>query len=186
MSLPFNFNLRRTALVLVPLALGLVTPAFSQERSRTLFMEGGIAERETHALSAGASWPWGWRTDLGSLRVSGATEAFVSLWNWRSFGGGRQTSLMVAAVPVFRFTPDVGRSPWFFEGGIGLSLASERYNTPDKQFSTAWNFYDTIGVGRSLGAGQELTVRLTHLSNAGIRRPNPGENFLQLRYSRAF
>jgi hypothetical protein len=29
-------------------------------------------------------------------------------------------------------------------------------------------------------------LRLSHVSNAGIKEPNPGENFLQLRYARSF
>jgi lipid A 3-O-deacylase len=30
----------------------------------------------------------------------------------------------------------------------------------------------------------DLSLRLQHVSNAGIKEPNPGENFVQLRYAR--
>jgi lipid A 3-O-deacylase len=45
-----------------------------------------------------------------------------------------------------------------------------------------------VGFGRSLDAQQhhELSLRLQHFSNADIKRPNPGENFVQLRYAVAF
>jgi lipid A 3-O-deacylase len=62
------------------------------------------------------------------------------------------------------------------------------YNTPTKQFSTRFNFVDNIGVGRSFGAQRqrELDLRVVHMSNGSIKHPNPGENFLQLRYAVMF
>ena len=59
------------------------------------------------------------------------------------------------------------------------------YRTPRRDFSTRWNFYDTIGVGHSFGAQHqhELGIRWVHVSNAGIKEPNPGQDFLQLRYA---
>jgi len=47
---------------------------------------------------------------------------------------------------------------------------------------------DVAGVGRSFGADRrrELSLRLSHSSNAGIKEPNPGETFLQLRYAVKF
>jgi hypothetical protein len=32
----------------------------------------------------------------------------------------------------------------------------------------------------------ELSLRIQHSSNAGIKEPNPGENFLLLRYAHVF
>ena len=32
----------------------------------------------------------------------------------------------------------------------------------------------------------EISLRFEHHSNAAIKQPNPGENFLQLRYARRF
>jgi lipid A 3-O-deacylase len=63
------------------------------------------------------------------------------------------------------------------------------YETPRKRFSTRWNFYDMVGVGHTYGGPQErheVGLRLVHTSNAGIKNPNPGENFLQLRYAYRF
>ena len=39
---------------------------------------------------------------------------------------------------------------------------------------------------RDLPGAHELALRVQHYSNAGIRHPNPGENFVQLRGSFAF
>ena len=47
-----------------------------------------------------------------------------------------------------------------------------------------FNFGDHLAVGRSFGVQREheLALRVQHFSNGGIKEPNPGETFLQLRY----
>ncbi len=47
---------------------------------------------------------------------------------------------------------------------------------------------DHLAAGWQFGPRRdhELTLRIQHFSNAGIRHPNPGENFVQLRYARRF
>ena len=91
-------------------------------------------------------------------------------------------------MPILRVRFDGGRSAWFADAGIGVSVTDQLFVTQTKQFTTAFNFVDVVGVGRSFGAGraQDLSVRVQHVSNGGIRRPNPGQNFLQLRYASAF
>jgi hypothetical protein len=58
------------------------------------------------------------------------------------------------------------------------------YHTDGKRFSTAFNFGDHVGIGREFGSEhrQELALRVEHFSNAGIDHPNPGENFVQVRW----
>jgi lipid A 3-O-deacylase len=62
------------------------------------------------------------------------------------------------------------------------------YRSQHKQVSTAFNFVDVIGVGYSFGASREheLGLRVVHVSNADIRKPNPGMDSVQLRYARVF
>ena len=81
-----------------------------------------------------------------------------------------------------------GASPWFVEAGTGLVWHSRHYASDDKYFSTRYNFASHLGVGRNFGpqGRHALAVRLQHISNAGIKKPNPGDNFLQLRYAVAF
>jgi len=71
---------------------------------------------------------------------------------------------------------------------MGVTLMTTIYQTDRKRFSTSFNFGDHVAVGCSFGARreQELALRLEHFSNAGIKRPNPGESFVQLRYSLRF
>lgn len=160
---------------------------------RGVFVEGGVAEHwagpdtATATATAGLIWPWSWRRDWGGGEATALTEVFLSHWSARG-NGGRQAFTQVGVLPLLRYGFDHGRSPWFLEAGIGVSVMDPLYRTPLKQFSSSFNFDDVIGVGRSFGErrGQELGLRLSHVSNGGIRRPNPGENLLQLRYAVMF
>jgi lipid A 3-O-deacylase len=61
---------------------------------------------------------------------------------------------------------------------------SSIYRRGQTKFSTSFNFGDHLGIGFSFGPGRknEIAMRAQHFSNAGIKEPNPGKNFLELRY----
>jgi len=149
----------------------------------SLFVEGGLAPSRTHSVTAGAMWSWDWQGRFGNTQATVLTEVYVSRWSGRG-----DAVTQAALVPLVRLRLDQGRSPWFMEGGIGVSVMDDLYRNHGKAFSTRFNFVDVFGVGRSLGADRrsEVSVRLAHVSNAGIKQPNPGEGFLQLRYAVQF
>lgn len=68
-------------------------------------------------------------------------------------------------------------------GGIGGNFLLPIYRSGTKRFSTAFKFGDRLAIGRRFGDGgrHELAFRFQHCSNAGIRHPNLGEDFLQIR-----
>ena len=150
--------------------------------------EGGVTLHGTLSASAGVAWPWEWSRVWRGGEWSGTTELFVSHWSAKQSGGERAALTQVGVTPLLRCRFDSGRSPLFAEAGIGLSWLDSLYRSDRKQFSTRFNFYDAVGVGMNFGARgeHEIGVRFSHVSNAGIKRPNPGENFLQLRYVRNF
>jgi lipid A 3-O-deacylase len=152
------------------------------------FIQGAVAERSAYSVSGGLVWPWAWRTTMAGGEFTAITEAFVSHWSARAVGGGRDSFIQVGVQPLLRYRFGEGRSDWFLEGGIGLTVTDKLYVTSSKTFSTRFNFADTLGVGMSFGNKREseLGLRITHYSNASIKRPNPGENFLQLRYAKTF
>ena len=156
-------------------------------RPAAAFIEGGLARQGGYSVTAGVVWPWSWRREFGSTEATGLTEAFVSNWSGRG-ATERRGFTQVGLLPLVRLRLDGGRSPWFIEGGIGLTVMDRLYRTQNKEFSTKFNFIDVAGVGRSFGADRrrELSLRISHISNAGIKEPNPGENFLQLRYAVKF
>jgi lipid A 3-O-deacylase len=151
------------------------------------FVEAGIADHSAYSATLGLVWPWAWRREIRGGELTGMTEAYVSHWNGRGMTG-RVSFTQLGLVPMLRYRFGRGRSDWFVEGGIGISVLDGMYRTTDKEFSTRFNFVDVLGVGRSFGPQrrQELSLRFSHVSNADIKKPNPGENFLQLRYTALF
>ncbi|HZY17414.1 MAG TPA: acyloxyacyl hydrolase [Ramlibacter sp.] len=152
------------------------------------FVQGGGGERDVGVGAVGLLWPWAWRSSFAGTQVTGETELFAAAWRARRVGGGKQTYAQLGLVPLLRLRPGEGRSPWFFEAGIGVSYTDDVFVTPDKTFSTRWNFSDNLGFGRSFGQQRqhEVSLRLQHTSNAGIRKPNPGEDLLLVRYTTRF
>jgi len=91
--------------------------------------------------------------------------------------------------PVLRLErPLEGGSTLFVEGSIGARLLSHTRVAPDRSLSTAFHFADMVGVGVQWGrhGRSSLGLRFQHLSNLGIKRPNPGMDFLQVRYTHRF
>lgn len=147
------------------------------------FVQAGWA-KETRSFTLGLVWPWqrAWR--MGDGQWSGYWELALGRWSTSGVDGRDRVWVTQAAVtPVFRYRPAGGRSPWFFEAGVGLAVLSPIYRSPSKRFSTAFNFGDHLALGRNFGArGQyELSLRYQHFSNGGVKHPNPGEDFVQLR-----
>ena len=143
----------------------------------------------TQAVSAGAQWTLPWHPGWGGGAVSSYLEAAIG--RWRTEDSGVQHTAWVTQLgltPVLRYRWNGGDSPWFLDAGIGVNVLTPVFRDGNRQFSTAFNFGDHIALGRSFGADrkQELSLRLQHFSNAGIKHPNPGINFIQLRYTVAF
>ncbi len=148
----------------------------------------GESRDGTQMSTLGLQWHSAWHHDWwgGQLRYS--TEAQLGHWRAGGLRGGTETYTHVALVPLLRNRFDGGRSRSFLEGGIGVSLTDNVYRSAHKQFSTRFNFVDVIGVGYSFGAAREheLGLRVVHISNADIKKPNPGMDSVQLRYARVF
>lgn len=81
---------------------------------------------------------------------------------------------------------------WWFSAnsGIELGVGADVFSgtrVGDKDISTALQFGSSIGVLHRLRSTRWLIgLRLTHYSNAGIKQPNPGQDYLQLRASYVF
>jgi hypothetical protein len=152
------------------------------------FVQAGVAEG-TRMGAVGAMWQAPWLRDYEWGNVTGYFELSLGRWVSHLDDGTRSSAWVtqVGITPVLRWQP-FRSSRWFTEAGIGVNLLDPIYRSSDKRFSTAFNFGDHVGIGVQFGEAraQELTLRLQHFSNAGIKDPNPGENFVQLRYSSRF
>lgn len=173
------------------LALAAAAPAFATDdlpawQPNTMFVQGGSG---THVDSAtlGLSWDWKWQREYGIGTVTGYTE--VDLGRWRTRDRSADEGFTQFGVsPVLRLYPASIGQGWFAEAGIGANWISSRYCNESREFSTTFNFGDRIAVGRRFGPNQahEISLGIEHFSNGGIREPNPGENFVQLRYAAHF
>jgi lipid A 3-O-deacylase len=160
---------------------------FSALRASTLFVQAGVGDQRTRAYVVGATWDWDWRRQYSFVTVSGYFEADIGRWTTDDRGVSNSTwATQVGLTPVIRLQSSALMSHWFAEIGVGANYIVPLYRTGHKRFSTEFNFGDHFGVGRQFGKRRqhELMVRIQHFSNAGIEHPNPGQNFVQLRYSR--
>lgn len=152
----------------------------------SVFIDAGALARDAQSLEVGWRRPWT-RQDRQerSARWSGATELAV-LRGWLPAlnpGQRRREFTQLLLVPVVRWEFRPVPSPWFAEAGIGLSVLDRRYQLRQTPQSSRWNFEEVVAVGYRLGQGHELSIRLSHFSNAGLRHPNPGGQRLMVRWS---
>jgi len=162
-----------------------------QDSARGIYFEGGRAphgdQGATNSASVGLTLPW----SPHGVREGALTsywDLFASQWHAPGIGGGSHNYTQLGAIYTWRYRFDGGRSPWFAEAGVGATLMDRLYRSPDRSFSTTFQFTEVLGVGRSFGDNgrHELALRVQHFSNAGIKKPNPGENFVRLRYTYHF
>lgn len=127
-------------------------------------------------------WKWGnpqgWQLNL---------DVELALAHWNAKSGTNRRNLFEAGVsPMFRLEYRGWSVVPYLEAGIGVRGLSHTSVSDEHRFSTAFQFADTIGVGVSMGDRQQFALgyRFQHISNAGIKRPNPGVDFSQvyLRY----
>ena len=112
----------------------------------------------------------------------------LELANWRL----KTTSDLIELgySPVFRLQRSTGSVPsgFYVEGAIGVRLLSKTRVHAEHSMSTAFQFSDMIGAGYQWGDAGQHTVglRVQHISNAGIKKPNPGINFTSAFYRYSF
>lgn len=163
--------------------------AQSLDERATWYVQGGLGEDSSRALVVGTTRPWqreAW--NMGSGQIRGHWDAWLGGWSNRDLNQHRFTTPALGIGPSLRWRGDAGRSPWFAEVGTAIMVTGKTLYNSGTRMGTRWNFASHIGIGTNFGAqqNQQLTLRLQHASNAGIKRPNPGLDFVQLRYARTF
>jgi len=136
--------------------------------------EGGRGSGRTNLLRMGLQWrghdQW---FEHSSWHVAHYMELAFGGWN-----NGNHTVYDAGITPVFRFERS-GGSP-YFEAAIGFHAVSKLEFEDSRETSTKFQFGDHVGAGILRGR-YDFGLRLQHLSNGGIRNPNPGINFLIFR-----
>lgn len=152
----------------------------------SVFVQWSASPR-SDALGVGLNWSLAWTRQWKAGTAGAYVETFVSRWRADAPQGRTGNALVtqIGIAPVLRWQPAGTTSSWFCEVSLGVNLISPLYQSANKRFSTRFNFGEHAAVGRTFGAtGRHgVALRVQHFSNAGIRHPNPGENFVQLRYA---
>jgi hypothetical protein len=138
-------------------------------------------------VGAQSDWNVRWLASNGR-HLSGYWDATLAQWRgdaYRGVSGRHQNITNLGFTPVFRYQRD-DKLGWYVEGGIGLNLLSHVYNNGNDHLSTAFQFGDHIGVGYVMPNKWDLGLKIQHFSNAGIKTPNSGVEFLIFKASYRF
>ena len=156
------------------LALGLLCASPAAFALDSVSVEAGRGDNKTTMARVGLQWQGHRKAfENSSWQISHYIDLAFGGWN-----GEHGTVYDLGLTPVFRFQRASG-SP-YFEAAIGFHMISDLEFRGETETSTRFQFGDHVGVGFIRGR-YDWSLRLQHLSNAGIRDPNPGINFLQLR-----
>lgn len=177
--------LRLLAAALLPAAC---LPAHALDlRPDGVSLERGYGSRAPRMIGVGMIWDWDFKR-VRRAEVTAQTEVLINRWDIDPAAGNRHM-LEYVVLPSLKMRLDRGASPFYLEVGIGFSWLDHEYRTYLEKMATRWNFYDMVGVGYTFGGPQgknELALRWVHTSNAGLKNPNPGQSFGQLRFVRRF
>jgi hypothetical protein len=161
---------------------------FESPHDPAFFIQGGSGDGAARSVGIGASFQFTRSDSPSHWAVYG--EGVLGEWFaiHREPGPGQRRSFtQVTLAPVVRYGFGESRAV-FVEVGAGASIITPHYHDRERTFSTTFNFDDHAALGFRFGDrdANELSVRVEHFSNAGIKNPNPGIDFAQLRFARHF
>lgn len=182
-------TLSTTALMLLLALSGTATSAQSLDSQPTWYLQAAQGDSSSTALVLGTTLPWkqeAWR--LGSGDVRGHWDMWLGAWSNRPMQQPRFQTAALGIGPSLRWRGAQGTSPWFAEVGTALMVTGKTLSHDDQRMGTRWNFASHLGMGMNFGPqrAHELSLRIQHASNAGLKKPNPGLNFVQIRYAQTY
>lgn len=168
----------------IPLAASAVIALCGMQgaQAMSVSVEAGMSSESTMVYRLGAQWDFNkswWQTDTG--RLTGYWDAAYAYWD----GKDRSTvhSISVSPMFVYEFAGDSVKP--YIEAGIGVAGFSES-SYEGRDFGSAFAFEDRIGAGVRFADGQQVGIRASHYSNAGIKQPNDGLESVTLHYRTSF
>jgi lipid A 3-O-deacylase len=140
-------------------------------------------------LRVSAQWDWQrqW-LKFNGVHLGGYWDVNLAQWHstqYQNISGNTQNIYVLGITPVFRLQSDTGRG-LYGEAGVGANLLSHLYNNAGHRLSTSFEFGSHLGVGYVFANNMDLSVRVQHFSNGGIKEPNSGVNFAALRFGYHF
>lgn len=109
---------------------------------------------------------WWWPTHL---------QFSAGIWRVPQLDG-RTRRFDAGASAVWRAERRLG----YLEAGFGAHLLSHTVNNDTTRLPSSFQFGSHLGAGLHLGGAATVGVAIQHLSNAGIKEPNGGIDFILL------
>lgn len=176
---------RTTAALAVSLLLFALLPLQQARAFDAITLDSGYGLEDTRLLRlnfstgdaqrypAGSHWYW-----------SRIWEGNFSYWYLYKNSEGVEDLFELGLTPNLRLER-VQAWDWghpYLEAGLGVHLLSKVHIGP-RDLGTALQFGTHVGFGLSFGEDEQWDVawRFEHLSNGGIKDPNPGINFAMVR-----
>ncbi|MGL4604574.1 MAG: acyloxyacyl hydrolase [Iodobacter sp.] len=124
--------------------------------------------------------PWSWY-ESKTGKLSSGIALGMGLWHGDEINTGE---LFVTPALRYEWAPADNGAQFFIEAGAGGHLFSRTDYAKRGAFSTAFQFGEQLGAGVRFGEkrDQDLTLLYQHHSNADIKTPNYGADFIVLRY----
>jgi len=170
-----RLDVMRSVLTALLFSLSAAVAAQPADRSSIGMQYGVDSDFSRYTLNLETAPWWSRSTDYGRFTLQG--EFGVSYWHARQHGNDIvRSAWQASAIPLFRWWLT---ERFYLEAGIGLTLFNHT-QVGDHQLSTAMQFGDHLGVGYQLADHWRVGLRVSHFSNAGLKRPNRGLNAYQL------
>jgi hypothetical protein len=181
-----GFRHRSTRAILL---LALLGAASGASHAFDTFSAEYAHGNQTKSIRLGAQADWGvqWLRSQGA-HVRGYWDVSLAQWHgsrFRDQPGRSQDVTLVGITPVLRWQANNGTG-LYLEAGVGAHLLSDEYDNNRRQLSGHLQFGSHLGAGYLFGNGLDLGLNFRHFSNASIREPNDGVNFLGFRVAYAF
>jgi len=158
-------------------AVSLAAPARALDG---LALDLGYGKDDTKLWRVGAQWKWEKKWSAGRRwEIAGYWDLAAGAWH-----NSANTLYDFGLTPVFRLQRRIPEWPsYYFEAAIGFHLITELNISERRVFGSSFQFGDHLGAGVRFGqrGRYDISLRLQHVSNGSIRRPNPGIDFVQLR-----
>lgn len=147
--------------------------------------QGGVSLRAgmgDHFTRFELAWesPSFWNYQFSGNR--GKLELFAELGAayWKADGARYPSDAwQFSAIPMLRWTV---RQRYYLQAGVGPTVFN-RTRFAGERIGSAFQFGSHLELGAFISSSSRLGLRVSHVSNAGIERPNPGLEVFQLIYT---
>jgi lipid A 3-O-deacylase len=167
------------------LLAGICSASFAVDSASLEFGSGN----KTKLARVGVQWAWErqfWKSN--GTHVDGYWDLTLAQWRsnrYRNQPGNTHNLTAIGITPVLRYQKD-SLTGLYAEGGVGLHYLFDLYDNNGHRLSTNVEFGSHIGVGYVFQNNLDLSLKIQHFSNGGIKKPNGGVNFIVLRTSYRF